>query len=78
MNYGDHGCCNLKFQYWVDPNAGDPKDAILVYCDMSSAAAATCIQPKPDMSDVTTVEGWHDSMDSHTNILLSALSDSLA
>ena len=53
----DHGACYLTFQYWVDPNAGDPKDAILVHCDMSSAAAATCIQPKPDMSDVTTVEG---------------------
>ena len=47
----------FAFQYWVDPNAGDPKDAILVHCDMTSAAAATCIQPKPDMSDVTTVEG---------------------
>ena len=44
-------------QYWVDPNAGDPKDAILVHCDMTSAEAATCIQPKPDTSDVTTVEG---------------------
>ena len=50
------------FQYWVDPNAGDPKDAILVHCDMTSAAAATCIQPKPDMSDETTVEGITDSM----------------
>ena len=52
----------VLFQYWVDPNAGDPKDAILVYCDMATAETATCIQPKPDMSDVTTVEGIHESM----------------
>ena len=42
--------------YWVDPNAGDPKDAILVHCDMDRPTPATCIQPKPDMSDETTVE----------------------
>ena len=63
----------LTFQYWVDPNAGDPKDAILVHCDMTSAAAATCIQPKPDMSDVTTVQGWHDSMDFHMQIMFQIL-----
>ena len=36
-------------EYWVDPNAGNPKDAILVYCDMDSLS--TCIQPKPTTSD---------------------------
>lgn len=41
-------------EYWVDPNAGSPKDAILVYCDM--AKEATCIQPKPSMSEEMTVE----------------------
>jgi len=34
-------------EYWVDPNAGDPVDAILVRCDMESDIPATCIQPKP-------------------------------
>ncbi len=37
-------------QYWVDPNSGDPKDAILAHCDMDSPTPATCIQPKPDRS----------------------------
>ena len=36
-------------EYWVDPNAGDPNDAILVYCDM--AKRATCIYPKPEVSE---------------------------
>ena len=36
-------------EYWVDPNAGDPKDAILVHCDMEKQA--TCITPKPAMSE---------------------------
>ena len=45
---------NFLFQYWIDPNAGSPKDAILVYCDMSSLA--TCVQPKPDMSPEMSVE----------------------
>lgn len=36
-------------EYWVDPNAGDPNDAILVHCDMEKRA--TCIMPKPSMSE---------------------------
>lgn len=39
-------------EYWVDPNAGDPKDAILVHCDMEQQA--TCVQPKPDLSEEFT------------------------
>merc|ERR1711997_4626 len=35
--------------YWIDPNSGTPKDAILVYCDMDTKA--TCITPKPAISD---------------------------
>lgn len=31
--------------YWIDPNEGDPKDAIQVHCDM--AAKASCINPSP-------------------------------
>jgi collagen type II alpha len=34
--------------YWIDPNGADPKDAILVYCDMENKA--TCVQAKPEMS----------------------------
>jgi len=35
-------------EYWIDPNGADPKDAILVYCDMETES--TCVQAKPDMS----------------------------
>jgi collagen type II alpha len=31
--------------YWIDPNEGDIRDAILVYCDLEKRA--TCILPKP-------------------------------
>lgn len=31
--------------YWIDPNQGDAKDAILAYCDMHERT--TCIYPKP-------------------------------
>ena len=36
-------------EYWIDPNSGTPKDAILVYCDMDTKS--TCITPKPTISD---------------------------
>ena len=36
-------------EYWIDPNSGTPKDAILVYCDMETLS--TCITPKPTISD---------------------------
>jgi len=35
-------------EYWVDPNDGDIRDAILVYCDMDKRA--TCIYPSPAKS----------------------------
>jgi collagen type II alpha len=41
-------------EYWIDPNGADPKDAILVYCDMQTKAS--CVQPKPEISDVVSVE----------------------
>lgn len=52
-------------EYWVDPNGGDPKDAILVHCDMD--AEATCLLPKPtnseEMSMVTKErEVWFSDM----------------
>lgn len=37
-------------EYWIDPNAGDPNDAILVHCDMDRLA--TCVTPKPQVSEV--------------------------
>lgn len=40
------------FQYWIDPNSGNPKDAILVYCDMKTMS--TCINPKPTTSNEVT------------------------
>ena len=43
-----------NFQYWVDPNTGNPQDAILVYCDM--AKQATCVQPKPTSSAEMAIE----------------------
>lgn len=36
-------------EYWVDPNEGDIKDAVLVHCDMVNKA--TCIIPSPMKSD---------------------------
>lgn len=41
-------------EYWVDPNSGDPKDAILVHCDRDTSA--TCVQPKPTTSSETFYE----------------------
>lgn len=32
-------------EYWIDPNEGDIKDAILVYCD--AATNSTCVHAKP-------------------------------
>lgn len=42
-------------QYWVDPNDGDIKDAILVHCDMEKKA--TCIMPKPARSPEIRYQG---------------------
>lgn len=42
-------------EYWVDPNEGDSKDAILVHCDMEKKA--TCIIPKPEKSAEIRYEG---------------------
>ncbi|KAG8328921.1 Collagen alpha-2(V) chain, partial [Homalodisca vitripennis] len=35
-------------EYWLDPNEGDIKDAILVYCDMENKL--TCLLPQPAAS----------------------------
>lgn len=45
----------LLGQYWIDPNEGDTKDAILVHCDMEKKAS--CILPKPDKSPTISYKG---------------------
>lgn len=40
---------SLSGEYWVDPNEGDIKDAIVVHCDMEHKA--TCVLPQPSMTD---------------------------
>lgn len=36
-------------QYWIDPNEGDVRDAILVYCDVNKGAS--CVVAQPQRSD---------------------------
>lgn len=36
-------------EYWIDPNGGEKRDAILVFCDMPKKA--TCIKPQPQRSN---------------------------
>jgi len=54
--------------YWIDPNQGDTKDSILVFCDMPKRA--TCVRPKPDKTKHVTYLGkpraevWFSEMDS--------------
>lgn len=42
-------------EYWVDPNDGDTRDAILVYCDLKKRA--TCVMPSPKMSNEVSYKG---------------------
>lgn len=41
--------------YWVDPNEGDVRDAILVYCNMANKA--TCLYPQPNRTPEITYVG---------------------
>lgn len=41
--------------YWVDPNEGDVRDAILVYCNMVNKA--TCLYPQPNRTPEITYVG---------------------
>ena len=41
--------------YWIDPNDGDVRDAILVYCDMKERT--TCVMPKPSQTAELTYDG---------------------
>lgn len=38
--------------YWIDPNEGDVRDAILVYCDMNKKAS--CVLPQPHKTSIVT------------------------
>lgn len=38
----------MSGEYWIDPNEGDTRDAILVHCDMPNRA--TCLLPRPEKS----------------------------
>lgn len=42
-------------QYYIDPNEGDIKDAILVHCDMEKKAS--CILPKPEKTPTINYKG---------------------
>lgn len=55
----------------MDPNGGDPKDAILVYCDMEKRA--TCLQPKPVITeemafDTSEKEVWFSDIPNGFNL----------
>ena len=41
--------------YWIDPNDGDSRDAIMVYCDLKKRAS--CIFPSPSKSDEISYYG---------------------
>lgn len=41
-------------EYWIDPNDGDERDAILVYCDMKKKAS--CILPQPNKTPIMAGE----------------------
>ena len=68
--------------YWIDPNGGDPKDAILAYCDFEGDDAATCLKPKPEasgeVSDVTTTERetWFSDLTSNGGFQFTYKADS--
>lgn len=39
-------------EYWMDPNEGDIRDAILVQCKMETRA--TCVMPNPERTPEIT------------------------
>lgn len=44
---------NVLGDFWIDPNEGDVKDAILVYCDIQKRM--TCIKPVPVKSEIINI-----------------------
>lgn len=64
-------------QYWIDPNDGDKRDAILVYCDMKRKA--TCITPQPSRSNNIKYVGNEDDIwlgDVHNGMKMTYKADS--
>jgi len=48
-------------EYWIDPNGADPKDSIMVFCNMETLQ--TCVESKPGTSPEFSIanevgEGW--------------------
>lgn len=60
--------------YWIDPNQGDTKDSILVFCEMNRRA--TCVRPKPEKTKQITYLGkpraevWFSEMDSGFQVIM--------
>merc|ERR1711935_314440 len=44
--------------YWIDPNGADPKDSILVHCDMDTES--TCVSSKPLVSPAFKLSSQED------------------
>lgn len=44
---------NVLGDFWIDPNEGDIKDAILVHCDIQKRM--TCIKPVPAKSEIINI-----------------------
>lgn len=45
----------LVGEYWIDPNEGDSRDAILVHCD--AERRATCVLADPSRSPIVEYVG---------------------
>ena len=41
--------------YWIDPNLGMPDDAILVFCNLTSAGGETCVYPDAHASKMPNI-----------------------
>ncbi|KYM93308.1 Collagen alpha-2(I) chain [Atta colombica] len=70
----------LSGEYWIDPNEGDIRDAILVYCDAEKRA--TCILPNPSRSpEITHItdqqETWLSEIDNGMKITYKADSNQI-
>jgi collagen type II alpha len=66
--------------YWIDPNDGDIRDAILVYCDLKKRA--TCVMPQPARSNEITYNGdeneaWISDIDNGMKIAYKADSNQM-
>ena len=60
ISYHIYGSLIFVGMYWVDPNAGNPVDALEVFCDMDNQQ--TCVLPKP--SQVFKGQ-WYEGPEQH-------------